>query len=309
MPKALITGSPARTAPTSRSCCSPRATRWSAWCAGPATTATSGSSTCSTGSRSSRPTCSTSTRSRSCSRRPGRTRSTTWPPSPTCPTSWTQPVLTGEFTALGVTRILEAIRLAHPDRALLPGELVRDVRQGHRDAAAREHRLLSAVALRRGQGVRPLDHGELPRVLRALRGERHPVQPRVAAPRDRVRDPQGHRRRRPHQARPGHASSGSATSRRGATGASPATTSTRCGGCCSRTTPHDYVVGTGETHSVRELVELAFAHVGLDWRKHVVSDPKFYPSGRGGSAARRPVEGAARARAGRRRSASPSWWP
>ena len=31
------------------------------------------------------------------------------------PTSWTQPVLTGEFTALGVTRILEAIRLAHPE--------------------------------------------------------------------------------------------------------------------------------------------------------------------------------------------------
>ncbi|MBA3522779.1 MAG: GDP-mannose 4,6-dehydratase, partial [Gemmatimonadales bacterium] len=30
------------------------------------------------------------------------------------------------------------------------------------------------------------------------------------------------------------------------------------------------------THSVRELVELAFAHVGLDWEKHVVSDPKFY---------------------------------
>src|SRR4030095_3486940 len=30
------------------------------------------------------------------------------------PTSWTQPVLTGEFTALGVTRILEAVRLAHP---------------------------------------------------------------------------------------------------------------------------------------------------------------------------------------------------
>jgi GDPmannose 4,6-dehydratase len=31
------------------------------------------------------------------------------------PTSWTQPVLTGEFTALGVTRLLEAIRLAHPE--------------------------------------------------------------------------------------------------------------------------------------------------------------------------------------------------
>jgi GDPmannose 4,6-dehydratase len=40
--------------------------------------------------------------------------------------------------------------------------------------------------------------------------------------------------------------------------------------------PQDYVVGTGEAHSVRELVEVAFAHVGLDWQKHVVSDPKFY---------------------------------
>ena len=40
--------------------------------------------------------------------------------------------------------------------------------------------------------------------------------------------------------------------------------------------PQDYVVGTGETHSVRELVEIAFGHVGLDWREHVVSDPKFY---------------------------------
>jgi GDPmannose 4,6-dehydratase len=43
-----------------------------------------------------------------------------------------------------------------------------------------------------------------------------------------------------------------------------------------REAPQDYVVGTGEAHSVRELVEVAFAHVGLDWQKHVVSDPKFY---------------------------------
>lgn len=38
----------------------------------------------------------------------------------------------------------------------------------------------------------------------------------------------------------------------------------------------DYVVGTGETHSVREFVETAFAHVGLDWQKYVVIDPQFY---------------------------------
>jgi GDPmannose 4,6-dehydratase len=40
--------------------------------------------------------------------------------------------------------------------------------------------------------------------------------------------------------------------------------------------PDDYVVGTGRTHSVRELCEVAFGCLDLDWEKHVVSDPKFY---------------------------------
>ena len=39
--------------------------------------------------------------------------------------------------------------------------------------------------------------------------------------------------------------------------------------------PDDYVIATGETHSVRELVEVAFRHVGLDWRDYVAIDPKF----------------------------------
>jgi GDPmannose 4,6-dehydratase len=38
----------------------------------------------------------------------------------------------------------------------------------------------------------------------------------------------------------------------------------------------DYVIGTGETHSVEEFVSIAFDRVSLDWRKHVVVDPKFY---------------------------------
>ena len=38
-------------------------------------------------------------------------------------------------------------------------------------------------------------------------------------------------------------------------------------------TPDDYIVATGLSHSVQELVELAFVHVGLDWRDHVRSDP------------------------------------
>lgn len=41
-------------------------------------------------------------------------------------------------------------------------------------------------------------------------------------------------------------------------------------------TPDDYVIATGETHSVRELCEVAFAHVGLDYRDFVVIDQKFY---------------------------------
>jgi GDPmannose 4,6-dehydratase len=39
--------------------------------------------------------------------------------------------------------------------------------------------------------------------------------------------------------------------------------------------PGDYVVGSGEMHSVQEFVEIAFDHAGLDWRKYVVVDPKF----------------------------------
>jgi GDPmannose 4,6-dehydratase len=40
--------------------------------------------------------------------------------------------------------------------------------------------------------------------------------------------------------------------------------------------PDDYVVATGENHSVKEFLELAFGHAGLDWKKHVEIDPKFY---------------------------------
>ena len=40
--------------------------------------------------------------------------------------------------------------------------------------------------------------------------------------------------------------------------------------------PDDYVIATGETHSVQEFVNLAFEHVGLDWKKYVVVDKIFY---------------------------------
>ena len=41
-------------------------------------------------------------------------------------------------------------------------------------------------------------------------------------------------------------------------------------------TPDDYVIATGETHSVREFLEVAFEHAGLSWEKHVEIDPRYY---------------------------------
>lgn len=40
--------------------------------------------------------------------------------------------------------------------------------------------------------------------------------------------------------------------------------------------PQDFVIATGETHTVREFVEKAFSYVNLDWRKYVEIDPKYY---------------------------------
>ncbi|MFZ4405103.1 MAG: GDP-mannose 4,6-dehydratase [Pseudobdellovibrionaceae bacterium] len=40
--------------------------------------------------------------------------------------------------------------------------------------------------------------------------------------------------------------------------------------------PEDYVIATGETHTVQKFVELAFARADLDWKKYVKIDPKFY---------------------------------
>ena len=41
-------------------------------------------------------------------------------------------------------------------------------------------------------------------------------------------------------------------------------------------TPDDYVIATGETHSIREFLEISFNHAGLDWEKYVEIDPKYY---------------------------------
>ncbi len=54
----------------------------------------------------------------------------------------------------------------------------------------------------------------------------------------------------------------------------------------------DFVVGTGETHSVREFCEKAFSYLGLDYHDYVIQDPRFYPPCRGRPACCRFNQGA-----------------
>ncbi len=91
----------------------------------------------------------------------------------------------------------------HPDRRsgdpLLPGQLLGDVRQGDGGPAEGVHAVLSPEPLRGRQGLRALDHRQLPRELRPACLLGHLVQPRVAPARSRVRHPQGHPWRGPDQ--------------------------------------------------------------------------------------------------------------
>ena len=71
--------------------------------------------------------------------------------------------------------------------------------------------------------------------------------------------------------------------------------------------PDDYVIATGEKHSVRELVELAFAHVGLDWQKYVVIDPALSARPKSTRSAATATKARDEARLEARGHASQSW--
>jgi GDPmannose 4,6-dehydratase len=190
------------------------------------------------------------------------------------PTSWTQPVLTGEFTALGVTRILEAIRLVHPSAKFYQAsssEMFGRVTQTPQSETTpfyprspygvakvyghwitvnyRESYDLYAVS-----GI--LFNHESPR--RGIEFVTRKVTDGVA------------------RVKLGLASQvrlGNLDARRDWGFAGDYVEA--MWRMLQQPSPSDYVVGTGQTHSVRELVEAAFNHVGLDWQKHVVTDPKY----------------------------------
>jgi GDPmannose 4,6-dehydratase len=191
------------------------------------------------------------------------------------PTSWTQPVLTGEFTALGVTRILEAIRLVHPVARFYQAsssEMFGKVTQTPQRedtpfyprspyGVAKVYGHWITVNYRESYGLYAVSgilfNHESPR--RGIEFVTRKVTDGVA----RIKLGLARDLRL-----------GNLDARRDWGFAGDYVEA--MWRMLQREGPQDYVVGTGEAHSVRELVEVAFAHVGLDWRKHVVSDPKYY---------------------------------
>jgi GDPmannose 4,6-dehydratase len=191
------------------------------------------------------------------------------------PTSWSQPVLTGEFTALGVTRILEAIRLVHPAARFYQAsssEMFGKVTQTPQRedtpfyprspyGVAKVYGHWITVNYRESYGLYAVSgilfNHESPR--RGIEFVTRKVTDGVA----RIKLGLAREIRL-----------GNLDARRDWGFAGDYVEA--MWRMLQRDAPEDYVVGTGEAHSVRDLVEVAFAHVGLDWQKHVVSDPKYY---------------------------------
>ena len=120
-------------------------------------------------------------------------RSTTSPRCPSWPSRGCSRRSPRSSQVSGVTRMLEAMRDSCPEARFYQASTSEMFGKVQRGAADGDARLPPALALRRGQGLRALHHGQLSRELRPARQLRHPVQPRVPAPRARVRHPQDHR--------------------------------------------------------------------------------------------------------------------
>jgi len=190
------------------------------------------------------------------------------------PTSWNQPVLTGEFTALGVTKMLEAIRHTRPKVRFYQASSsemfgkVLEVPQTEKTpfyprspygvAKAYGHHI--TVNYRESFGLYAVSgilfNHESPR--RGLEFVTRKVTHAVARIKLGLQE-------------------------RLAMGNLDAQRDWGFAGdyvdamwrMLQQDEPDDYVIATNETHTVRELVEIAFARTGLDWKKHVFIDPAF----------------------------------
>jgi GDPmannose 4,6-dehydratase len=189
------------------------------------------------------------------------------------PTSWKQPVLTGEVTGLGITRMLEAVRLIDPrgirfyqaSSSEMFGK-AREVPQTERTpfyprspyGVAKVYGHYLTVNYRESYGLFAcsgiLFNHESPR--RGLEFVSRKVTDAVA----RIKLGLANELRL-----------GNLDARRDWGFAGDYVQA--MWRMLQQAQPDDYVVATGQTHSVRDLLEVAFGHVGLDWQRYVVQDP------------------------------------
>jgi GDPmannose 4,6-dehydratase len=190
------------------------------------------------------------------------------------PTSWRQPVFTGEVTALGVTRILDAIRTVNPDIRFYQAsssEMFGKVRETPQNentpfyprspyGVAKVYGHWITVNYRESYGLHAtsgiLFNHESPR--RGLEFLPRKVSHGVA----RIKLGLDHELRL-----------GNLESRRDWGYAGDYVKAMWL--MLQQDKPDDYVIATGETHSIRELCEVAFDHVDLDWQQYVVQDERF----------------------------------
>ena len=190
------------------------------------------------------------------------------------PTSWTQPVLTGEFTALGVTRILEAVRLAHPEARFYQAsssEMFGKVSETpQRESTPFHPRSPYGVAKVYGHWI-TVNYREsygMYAVSGILFNHESPRRGIEFVTR-KITD--GAARIKLGLAK--DLRLGNIDARRDWGWAGDYVDA--MWRMLQQPEPEDYVIGTGLTHSVRDLIEIAFAHVGLDWQTYVKQDPKF----------------------------------
>ena len=190
------------------------------------------------------------------------------------PTSWEQPVLTGEFTALGVTKVLEAVRLVDREIRFYQASSsemfgkAQEVPQTERTpfyprspyGVAKVYGHWITVNYRESYGLFAcsgiLFNHESPR-----RGKEF-VSRKVTEGVARIKS--GLDRQLPL---------GNLEARRDWGYAGDYVEAMWL--MLQKPTPDDYVIATGETHTVRELCQIAFARVGLRWEDHVIVDPRF----------------------------------
>ncbi len=189
------------------------------------------------------------------------------------PTSWKQPVLTGEFTAIGVTRVLEAIRLLGPKRIRFyqasSSEMFGKVQQVPQSEAtpfhprspygvAKVYGHFITVNYRESYGIFACS-GILFNHESERRGKEF-VTRKVTDGVARIKHGLASELRLGNlQAKRDWGFAGDYVQAMWL--------------MLQQEHPDDYVIATGETHTVQELVEVAFECAGLDWKKYVVQDP------------------------------------